>query len=82
VTSDLPQEWPQVSLEAMLSRPPDALLLVRGAKMSIDQVRGRPGWVNMPAIRNNRIYYVDERLMLSSPVAIDALEDMARQFHP
>jgi len=82
VTSDLQQEWPQISLEAVMARSPQALLLERGSKMSMDQIRGRPGWSSMPAIRNNRIYYVDDRIEMPSPVAFDALEDLARQFHP
>jgi ABC-type Fe3+-hydroxamate transport system substrate-binding protein len=82
VTSDLPQEWPEVSLEAVLARAPKALLLVRGSKMSLEQIRGRPGWANLPAVKNSRIYYVDDRIDLPSPVAFDALEELAKQFHP
>lgn len=82
VTSDLPQEWPQVSLEAVLARSPEALLLVRGSKMSVEQIRARPGWANLSAVKNNRIYYVDDRIDFPSPVAFDALEELAKQFHP
>ncbi|MGA2456477.1 MAG: cobalamin-binding protein [Terriglobales bacterium] len=82
VTSDLPQEWPQVSLEAVLAWAPEALLLVRGSKMSLEQIRGRPGWANLPAVKNNQIYYVDDRIDFPSPVAFDALEELAKQFHP
>jgi ABC-type Fe3+-hydroxamate transport system substrate-binding protein len=82
VTSDVPQEWPQVSLEAVLARAPEALLLVRGSKMSLEQIRARPGWASLPAVKNNRIYYVDDRIDLPSPVAFDALEELARQIHP
>jgi len=82
ITSDLQQEWPQISLEAVMARSPQAILLERGSKMSMDQIRGRPGWSSMPAIRNNRVYYVDDRIEMPSPVAFDALEDIARQFHP
>jgi len=82
VTSDIAEEWPQVSLESVLARAPETLLLVRGSKMSIDAVRTRPGWVTMPAVKNNRIYYVDDRIESPSPVAFDALEDLAKQFHP
>jgi iron complex transport system substrate-binding protein len=82
VTSDIAQEWPQVSLEAVLARAPEALLLVRGSKMSMDQIRGRPGWVDLPAVKSNRVYFVDDRIEFSSPVAFDALEELAKQFHP
>ena len=82
VTSDLPQEWPQISLEAVLERKPEALLLVRGSKMSAEQIVSRPGWSNVPAIKNHRIYYVDDRIEIPSPVVFDALEELARQIHP
>ena len=82
VTSDLEQEWPQISLEAVLERKPEALLLVRGSKMSSEQILSRPGWSTVPAIKNNRIYYVDDRIEIPSPVVFDALEELARQFHP
>jgi iron complex transport system substrate-binding protein len=82
VTSDIPQEWPQVSLEAVLARAPEALLLVRGSKMSLDAIRERPGWGEIPAVRNNRIYFVGDAIDYPSPVAFDALEEIAKEFHP
>lgn len=82
VTSDVDEEWPEVSLEAVLARAPDALLLVRGSKMSVEAIRTRPGWLTMTAVKNNRIYYVDDRIESPSPVAFDALEELAKQFHP
>jgi ABC-type Fe3+-hydroxamate transport system substrate-binding protein len=82
ITSDLPQEWPQVSLETVLERAPEALLLVRGSEMSIERLRAQPGWENLPAVKNHRVYYVDDRIDLPSPAAFDALEELAQQFHP
>ena len=82
VTSDIDQEWPQVSLEAMLARAPEALLLIRGSRMSMEKIRTQPGWSSMPAVKNNRVYYVDDRINLPSPVAFDALEELVKQFHP
>jgi iron complex transport system substrate-binding protein len=82
ITSDLLQEWPQVSLETVLARAPEALLLIRGSRMSIEKIREQSGWTNLPAVKNNRVYYVDDRIDLPSPVAFDALEELAKQFHP
>ena len=82
ITSDIAQEWPQVSLEAVVARHPDALLLVRNSKMSLSELAGRPGWGALSAVRLGRVYYADNRIDLPSPAAIDALEDLAKQFHP
>jgi len=82
VTDDLAQEWPHVSMEAVVERTPAALLLMRGGKMTIDTLKEKPGWDQLPAVRASRVYYVDRRVNFPSPIAIDALEDLARQFHP
>jgi len=82
VTDDLSTEWPQIRMEVVLERAPDALLLVRGGKTTLKVLQDRPGWSSMTAIKAHRAYYVDDRINFSSPVAIDALEDLAKQFHP
>ncbi len=82
VTDDLPMEWPVISMEVVLERAPDALLLVRGGKMTLKVLQDRPGWSSLAAVKAHRVYYVDERINYASPVAIDALEDLAKQFHP
>jgi len=82
VTSDIPQEWPQISLEAVIARAPEALLLVRGSAMSMDKIVDRPGWQALPALRNHRVYYVGEQIEYPSPVAFDALEELAKELHP
>ncbi len=82
VTDDLIPDWPQVSMETVVARAPDALLLFRGGKVSIDILRQRPGWSSLPAIQADKVYYVNSGIQESSPVAIDALEELAREFHP
>jgi len=82
VTDDLPAEWPQISMEVVLERAPDALLLVRGGKMTFQVLQDRPGWDSMQAVKAHRIFYIDDRIYTASPVAIGALEDLAKQFHP
>jgi iron complex transport system substrate-binding protein len=81
-TDDLPEEWPTISMEVVLDRAPDALLLVRGGKTTMQVLASRPGWNSMKAIQEQRAFYVDDRINFPSPVAIDALEDLAKQFHP
>jgi iron complex transport system substrate-binding protein len=82
VTDDIAADWPQISMEAVMERAPQALLLVRGSKISLDVLANRPGWSTLPAVQKRRVFYVDDRIDFPSPVAIDALEDLAREFHP
>jgi len=82
VTDDIAQEWPQVSLETIVSRQPDALLLMRGSKISVAELKMRPGWEHIHAVQQERVYYTDDRIQYPSPIAFDALEDLAKQFHP
>jgi ABC-type Fe3+-hydroxamate transport system substrate-binding protein len=82
VTDDLAADWPQISMEIVLARAPEALLLVRGGKTTLEVLRSRAGWSSVPAVQTSRVYYVDGRIDVPSPIAIDALEDLAKQFHP
>ena len=82
ITGDIPQEWPQVSLEAIIARKPDALLLIKGSRLSLDDLVGRPGWQALTAVSDRRVYYVDKRIEMPSPAAIYAMEDLAKELHP
>jgi iron complex transport system substrate-binding protein len=83
VTEDLAQQWPQISLEEILRRSPDWLLLPANGHqpISLADLERRPGWDRVDAVRRHRVLYYDERLDHSSPRAFDALEDLARQLH-
>lgn len=84
VTSDIPQHWPRVSLEEVVRRAPDTILLIKGGHptLAIDELKTRPGWDRVPAVLANRFIEMDARVEHSSPVVFDALEELARMLHP
>jgi ABC-type Fe3+-hydroxamate transport system substrate-binding protein len=82
VTDDIAQEWPEISLESIASRQPDALLFIKGSKLTAEELKTRPGWEHVKAVHQGRVFYIDDRIQHPSPVAFDALEDLAKQFHP
>ncbi len=82
ITDDIAQEWPHVSMEAVIARQPRALLMMRGGSVTPAILKTRPGWDALPAVQTGTIYFLDRKSSFSSPVAVDALEDLARQFHP
>jgi iron complex transport system substrate-binding protein len=79
ITSDLAQDWLRVSLEAMISRKPDYVLVLQDSPFGLNEMRQRPGWSSLDAVRLGHVIRVDGRLQFPSPVAFDALEDFARQ---
>jgi iron complex transport system substrate-binding protein len=83
VTADLAQQWPQISLEEILRRNPEWLLLPANGHqpISLADLEQRPGWDRVEAVRRHRVIYYDERLDHSSPRAFDALEDLAKHLH-
>jgi iron complex transport system substrate-binding protein len=82
VTDDIAQEWPEISLESIVSRQPDAILFIKGSKLTAGELKTRPGWERVKAVQQGHVYYVDDRIQYPSPAAFDALEDLAKQFHP
>ena len=84
VTADMAQAWPEISLEEVLRRSPDFLLLVHGAHggMTAEDLEAHAGWDQLPALKNHRVIYMGERFFHPSPVVFDALEQLAKQLHP
>jgi iron complex transport system substrate-binding protein len=84
VTADIPQAWPQISMEEVLRRSPDFLLLIKELHggITLDALKAHAGWDRLDAVRNARVTYVDERMELPSPSVFDALEGLARAIHP
>ena len=82
ITDDITQEWPQVSLETVLAGRPQALVMIRGSKFTLHDLLLRPGWNTLAAVRENRVYYLDDRVQYPSPVAFDALEEFSKQIYP
>ena len=81
ITDDLLPDWPQVSMEALIARAPEALVLVRDARSTWRRFRSCPvgaAWRRSAG----KVYYVDKGIEEPSPVAINALEELAREFHP
>ena len=84
ITADMDQAWPQISMEEVMRRPPDRVLLVKAAHggVSAEELKAHAGWDRLEAIRDNHIMYMGEQLIHPSPVVFDALEQLAKKLHP
>jgi iron complex transport system substrate-binding protein len=79
VTDDLSQDWLRVNLESIIPRNPDYILLLKSAPIQLSDMQARPGWNAFGAVKRGKILRADDRVQSPSPVAIDGLEELARQ---
>jgi iron complex transport system substrate-binding protein len=79
VTSDLNQDWLRVSLESIIPRKPEYIVLMKSAPFDLKDMQTRVGWSALKAVKDGRIIRADDRLQIPSPVAFDGLEDLANQ---
>ena len=72
----------QVSGEAIIAADPEVILLARNDG-DPDSVKHRPGWQNISAVRNNRVFMVPRELFLiPGPRVVDGVEMLAPLLHP
>jgi iron complex transport system substrate-binding protein len=87
VFADVKKQAVQATTELILARRPEVILELRGQPLAAD-VKNREIaiWRSLssaPAVRNNRIYFVDQQLMvIPGPRVADAVELIARMLHP
>jgi len=77
--------YPQVSNEFVVGSNPEIIIFTVGpyAETTIQDIENRPGWRNTEAARGGRIYTIDDDIVSRpGPRLIDALEQLAKMFHP
>jgi len=85
VFHDAPALWPQVSIEEVVRRDPDILVVPVSAEnpLSPAVLREATGWREMRAVRQRDIASVDGDLFnRPGPRIVEAAELLARIFHP
>jgi len=84
ISQDLRGDWPRLGLEEVLRREPDVILLPRTESFSssLEDFRKLPGWRDLRAVREGRLYFVSETIMRPCPRLVDALEEVAAILHP
>lgn len=74
--------YPRYSLEQVLAQNPDVILTVRHEGKPLPDLRKTAGWSSLTAVRENRVYILEEALQHPSPRFVDGVEDLARKLHP
>jgi iron complex transport system substrate-binding protein len=86
VFGDAAIDWPQISMEEILARDPDALILpVKDVRdtTTIAWVYQTVGWKDLRAVREGRLLLVDTDLFnRPGPGVVQAANQLARLLHP
>lgn len=62
IFADLPDTYPMVSEESIISRQPAVILIPASTGMAADAVGLRNGWADIPAVKGNRVFVVDDNV--------------------
>jgi cobalamin transport system substrate-binding protein len=77
ISAEDPGDYPQYSIETVIARQPEMILLQSGEERLTDRLR------QTPAGRSNHVYHIDDDLLLRpGPRIIDGLEQLAAKLHP
>ena len=89
IAADSASPWPMLSLESVLAKQPEVLLVSKeGGNLEelIEKIRGLPQdpiWGQLNAVRNNRIFLLDgDTLAVPGPRLLSALEQIAAALQP
>jgi iron complex transport system substrate-binding protein len=76
--------YPQVSIEQIAVADPEVIILANAIYgTTVESVLDRPGWGDISAVREQRVYPIDDNLISRpGPRLIDGLEATAKIIHP
>lgn len=84
VAADADGEYPQFDLEQLIERNPQVYITANDLpEKTVESIKERPGYSEIEAIKNNRIYLVDGNIISRpGPRIIEALELIVEAIHP
>ena len=84
VGNALTSDWAQISQEALIVANPDIIILGDASYgLTIDQVKTRPGWDGIQAVKTGKVLLFDDNLVSRpGPRMVDGLESLVKIIHP
>ncbi len=82
ITADINDYYPRYSLEQVLVKDPDVILTIEHQGDPLPNFKATPGWKDLRAVKNGRVYFLSEYLQHPSPLFIDGVEDLAKKLNP
>lgn len=82
MAANAPTNYPTYALEDLLARQPEVMFYGHAVE-TIEQIKNRTNWETVPALKNDRIYLVDEDMILrAGPRISKGLIELAKKLHP
>lgn len=84
VAANAKSTWAQVNTEEIVAANPEVIIMSDAAYgISVESLKARSGWTAIQAIKDNRVFPIDDNLVSrSGPRIVDGLEAAARLIHP
>jgi iron complex transport system substrate-binding protein len=85
VAADADSPWPQLSVEAIILKDPDVIVLAdHNYGQTAEMVQERPGWQDLRAVQEGNIIEIvdDDIVSRPGPRLVEGLEFLAKALHP
>jgi iron complex transport system substrate-binding protein len=85
IFADVAEDYPQINDEEVITRNPAVIMGAdtMGEKLTTELVAQRPGWDQIDAVRNGRIYLFNgDMVARAGPRLALVLEEMAKAMYP
>ncbi|MFL7794299.1 MAG: ABC transporter substrate-binding protein [Anaerolineae bacterium] len=85
VAADADSPWPQLSVEAIVLKDPDVIVLAdHNYGQTAEMIKERPGWEDIRAVKEGRIIEIVDEDIVSrpGPRLVEGLEFLAKALHP
>lgn len=86
VAGDLNKDWVTLTPEMLVAENPDVIIFSHhgSSRQTVEDVKSRPGWENVAAIQNDRVYSIADPdiVEIPGPRVVEGLEEIARCIHP
>lgn len=85
IAGDAEKAYPEYSQEMIIAKNPDIIIFSHhgSSKTAVEDILKRPGWENINAVKDKKVFYVDENIaQRATPRLIDGLEQFAEIIRP
>ncbi len=82
ITSEIEEFYPRFSLEQIIAQDPEVILTVEHNAPYVANLRELRGWRSLRAVRQGRVFVIDETIQHPSPRFVQGVEEMVRKLYP